>query len=1218
MAGPCLYTYKGKEYTYSEFRALMADGLARELVEKGDLDLPSVVADKAEFIASVNAKVNEGIDSNEVPAKKKDKSLLNRLYNADIPQEAKDAIKAKNLEYETFSNKVALDIADGIVADFKERFGATEWQDSAFEWAKTKQEGLPMSINGLVLGRITADFIAKENATDILSEKLEYADMAANVADTLDTMGRDFGRFNSAIKELYNMTELGVRARIKKKIDNLNEAHMNEPGFKGGKSKREKVNQAYDELKKLKEQMSSEIEKAVNEKMDEILEQLPKEKKSYAKKAVDALDKLEKDIMSGKISFASVIPPPVAVAVIKAAKLLIKGGMLASEAIEKAIDNYKKENKDADYDFDTAKPKMEEYLKNSGIDDTGKKSNPNAQANVNSAKAASKGKGKGKAPLTLEEEQLKVLNRIFPKKRAESSKKRQAIHEKIIEAFNAGALDRPEFEQKFYEKFGLVDPNTAEIKAKLDEMSKRIFDAADGGLKEREYTNMLNFLEDQKKTALMEWATTPFYANILSGYETHLNNAQFNIWTGIAQTALLFVKNPRSAAFLGYKLLSSIPDALTQGKNIIISGQKYGAEARAESLAERRADKGFGISHYYKLPGRLLSASDAIFNTPIKRMKKAELLLKIAIDYNKSLPKDQQKSRRELQADINDIMFDTTERKIQAEEQAKKDIIKLEGPNVDFTNKQIARDLKMRTFEIMETTRPEDKYLQYGIDYNAVTEEAQDFANRSLLQGKPVGTLGGVATLLETVASAFPASKFVATTFINVPLNLANMMIDKSPLGLIRMGAYEITGKRGALVSKEFAKRHNIKTDLTPDQRKEAWIKATTYSTALVGLYALTKQTYTGDDGKEHPILEVTTDGTGDYQKNREMRTSTGGEYKEYTFSIYGHQMSYKYNSILAPLLTPIGALLDYEKYRDKNPQNEKDLISKVAYGTISYMSFVGNQANLQGFRDIFGGTRGKTIDEDNWGEVIADYLEKVGSKTVRSMFVPNIAIQGNKDVKGLMDKAEKQPTEWYDYMIKDVPFVESIMNNRIDHFGRVVKSEFSLPIVGVPDKLNLEAKDPLYKMTLDHKYFPSFVANTVVFDGEDEVNLTKDQLYDVNKLRGEYVRKKLEDPTKLEGEAFQAILSAMPPEKYNMVKALEGKTYAEILDQMDDTSFKEEMNKLFKAGELDAKSKVMGIDVKKKIEEQKLKTKFSPEKIDKKILKFALKPFSSGLREGQ
>lgn len=1212
MAGPCLYTYKGKEYTYSEFRALMADGLARELVEKGDLNLPSVVADKAEFVAKVNEKVNQGIDSNEVPAKKRDKSLLNRLVNGDLSQEAKDAIKAKGLEYEQFSNKVALELADGVIADFKDRFGANEWQDAAVEWAKTKQEGIPMSVNGLVLGRVTADMISKENSTDILSEKLEYADMAADIVDIIDTNNRDFGRYLSAIREMYKMTELGVRASIKKKLSNVNDAHMDEPGFKGGKSKRELVNQAYDELKKLKESMSSEIEKAVNEKMDEILEQLPKEKKSYAKKAVDALDQLEKDILSGKVAFSSVIPPPVAVAVIKAAKLLIKGGMLASEAIEKAIDNYKKENKDSDYDFETAKPRMEEYLKNSGIDDTGKKSDPNAQANVNKAKGSSK--GKTKAPLTLEEEQMKVLNRIFPKKRIESAKKRQAVHEKIIEAFNAGALDRPEFEKKFYEKFGLVNPDAALVKAKMDEMSKRIFNAADGGLKEREYTNMLNFIEDQRKSSLMEWATTPFYANILSGYETHLNNAQFNIWTGIAQTALLSAKSPKNAAFIGYKLLSAIPDALTQGKNIIVSGQKFGAEAKAESLAERRADKGFGISHYYKMPGRLLSAGDAIFNTPIKRMKKAELLLKIANNYNDSLPKDQRKSRKEIQADINDIMFGTTERRIQAEEQAKNDIIKLEGPNVDFNDKKIARDLRMRTFEIMETTRPEDKYLQYGIDYNAVTEEAQDFANRSLLQGKPVGSLGGLATLLETSAQMFPVSKFGLTTFINVPLNLANMMIDKSPLGLVRMAAYEARGRRGVFIDKEVAKRHNIQTELTPDQRKEAWIKAATYSTALVGLYALSQQEYTDDEGKTHKILEVTTDGTGDYQKNREIHTSTGGEYKEYTFSIYGHQFSYKYNSILAPLFIPIGALSDYQKYRDKTPESEKDLLSKVAYGTMSYLDFVRNQANLQGFRDLFGDQKGKEVNEDNWSEVMGERLQRTGGKIARGLVVPNFLIQGNKDVKGLMDMAEKKPVEWYDYMIKDVPFVESIMKNRYDHFGRDVKSEFSLPIVAVPDKLNLKAKDPLYEMTLKHKYYPTFVAKKTVFDGEDEIDLTDDQMDEMNKLRGEYVRKKLEDPKKLEGETFESLLSAMPADKYNMVKALKGKTYAEILDQMDDDSFKEEMNKLFKAGELDAKSKVLGLDVPKKIEEQKLKTKFSPEKVDKKILKFALKPFSSGL----
>lgn len=1366
---------EGNEAMVAEGQAML-DEANREFqyADQKGIALPVEFTDISQYHKIGEPPVEPPITSNEVkPAgPKREKGVLGSLANrSELTDTVKKAIANKTLEYEQYSNKDALSVADGIIAQMKEEHG-DKWIDPAVDFASVKQPGIPLSINAMVLGRVVSHFQGLEKATDVMSEKLEYADMAADVAERMDDLARDFGRFNSAIQEVYNMSALAVKSRIKKKLQKLNDAKLDEK-YRDGESARQKIAKAYDEFEKVKKDFADQVDREVNKKMDEIMAQLPKEHKSYAKKAVDALDKLEKDIMSGKIAFSSVIPPPVAVAIIRTAKVLIKGGMLAHDAIKKAIDKHKAEHPKDDIDFTEAIPKFKDYLDKSGVDDgefkgkrkkrieskieEGKKAtdkrikefgrllseripseskarktksqrlhelaseidkqnggndfvstageyveiskeqdggesvsdleslvkkvendfkNPKpkkpgveitaaeealtngaklpsdytkeiskigkereaidaklqklaekqeaeeAKAKASVEKAMDKAQSKESKDAadqqsarekeiermrkgaelreeqnaravqkqldaaeerrlrreqeklekeqkileealkifdgtTVKEAEMKVLDKLFPKKRIESAKKRQAVHEKILEAYNNGALDLPEFEKQFYDKFGLVDADKAEIKSEMEKFADRIHNAADGGLKEREYTAMLNFLEDRRKQSVAEWFTTPFYANILSGYETHLNNTQFNIMSGIAQTALIAEKNPGNAKFLAMKMLSNFPAALTHGANVLMSGIKYGSKAAPESLAERRADKGPGVSHYFKLPGRMLQAADAVFNTPIKAMKRAELLLKIADNYNRSLPEEQRKNKKELQADINDIMFQTTERKAQALEQAKKDIMNLEGANVDFSNKKIARDLKLRQFEIMETSRPEDKYLQYGIDYDGVKQDAQNFANASLLQGKPVGSLGGVSTILETAAQVLPISRFAITTFVNVPLNLANMMIDKSPLGFIRA----IRGKRGIFISDEIAQKHGIKKELTADERKEAYIRAANYSAALLGVAALTGMMYTDDKGNKRRVLEVTGDGTGDYQKNKALKFSTGGEFKEYTADFMGFQFSYKYNSILAPIFTPLGAMSDFEKYKDRNPEQEKAVYAKVLYGLQSYLQFVGDQANLQGFRDLFSSESTRTsVDLNNDLEKNAEKFARSGGKILRNLLVPNFLIQANKDAKGLMEMADKKPVEWYDYTIKDVPLVESIMRNRYDHYGRDIKSEFHLPVILVPDKLNIESKDPYYKMDIDHGYDPTFVKNKVVFDGDAEIDLTPEQMDDMNRMRGEYVLKKLQSTEKLK----------------------DGKTYMELLDGLSKKDYAEEKNRLFKDGELYAKSKILGLDVEK------------------------------------
>lgn len=1073
----------------------------------------------------VEAKASES--AAKVGGKLRDKSFITRMAKeSSAPEGVKAEIEKKGLQYARFSNDAAQNIADTVIDDFKKEYGEDGWHEAAINFASEKKEDIPLSINAGILGRVVGDFIDREKASETPEDKLHYAERAADVTNMMDIKARDFGRFGSMLTKVYEMTPLGIEARIKKKITVINDEKLDKSS-KGNKSDRQKIKEVYDELEKLKGDIDNNIKVGIDKAIED---KTQTERRKKADKAIAALSNIRKKIKAN--SYSSAIPPDLIEFGIYAIEQAIDKGTSIVDAIEIGI-NKIKENYKEKWNEEKFRKDMLDGFKEEGI-----------ETEETSEKII---------------DQEKVLDKIFPKKRIESAVKRKKLHEKILEAYNAMALDYDKFEKLFYDKFGLADVDNGEVKEFLAKKAERIHNAADGGLKEREYTDMLNFLEDRKRQSRLEWVTTPFYANILSGYETHINNAVFNAWSTVAQTALLAEKNPIHARYLAWKMLEAIPQALIEGGNIIKTGQKFGENARPESLAERRADKGAGISHYYKMPGRLLKAGDAIFNTPIKAMKRAELLTEIADNYNESLPKDQRLSKDEIHASVNDIMFNTTERKAEAYSQAVKDIQKLEGKDVDLSDPKIQKDIKLRQFEIMENSRVPDKYVDMNIDKESVAEEAQDFANRSLLQGKPIGTLGFFSTALHNIGDGLPLTKFALTTFVDVPLNLANMMIDRSPLAFARIGMSKLTGRRGYFVGDEYAERNNIKRELTSGEKKEAMYRAMNYTAALVGAAGLAYTYYTDKNGKRRPILDITADGTGDYRKNRAMEEANG--YKEYTADFMGYKFNYKYNSILSPILTSIGAVKDYEKYIDKTPEKERQLVDRVAYGLKKHLMFTGDQANLQGWRDMFGTTPGKAIDEENWNEQIRDWGAKAGGKTLRNMLVPNFAMQANKDIKGLFDMAEKDPSGAMGYVLKDVPFAESILDNKLDQLGREVKSQAHLPIMLVPDKLNMSASDPIYKMFLNHKYFPRFETNRVVFNGEDDITLPQSQMYELNKIRGKYVSKIL-----------------------NSTDEIKGETYKEFLDRLDDKDFAEKMNGLFKEGTNKAKSELMGFDVEKKI----------------------------------
>ena len=715
----------------------------------------------------------------------------------------------------------------------------------------------------------------------------------------------------------------------------------------------------------------------------------------------------------------------------------------------------------------------------------------------------------------LKSREKAILNKMFPDtaQRLINPSKRKGVHERIIEAINAGALDDVEFAKKFYEKFGLVDEVSPEVNAKLKEFAERIYNAPDGFMKSREYGAMLDYIANKRK----EYLIMPiFYANILSSYETHIRNTQFNIPTAtIAQMTMLAEK-----AFL-----NGNPKDFVQFYKIFLGGYERGAReagailkqgfngpydpVEARPVLDRMAMGGWkNILRWHKYPGRALRAADVLNTIPLSEVKQYELVLNEARARNMELPAEQQKSPSQITQEVNEIMGYTSERMEAAVKQAEGEMKRVYGENVNLADKksQAYKDYKRRVFEIMEQSRPE-----------AIKEQAIQWSKRALLTNKPEGSMGAVAEALTNLGQKVVPVKFLVP-FVNVPLNIVNAFIDKGPFGYIRA----TRGKRGLFMPKE------LEVEMTPDQIQEAYIKATNYTTAIIGIAALTQMKYTDEDGNERPLLQVTGALTGDYKKNDTLKK--GANLEPYTIYFMGERVfSYKYTP-WAPAFAPVGYWRDYEEYGD-----DKSITSKIGSTFMSYISFVNDQAAMKGLNEAL-----TAVADGGTGRVDPEYVKKLFAKNVKALLVPNIVSAANNDVRGMFDMNDKRAIEWWQYVVKDVPWAEEILRNKIDHLGRPVKDVFDVPVMDIPfTDIVEQTNDKYYRLFVSKKYFPTFYTQKNItrmkeVDGQltaVEDKMTKTELDKLNEIRGKYVEKALSDPeiweniARLDNEEFKEVM---------------------------------------------------------------------------------------------
>jgi hypothetical protein len=338
--------------------------------------------------------------------------------------------------------------------------------------------------------------------------------------------------------------------------------------------------------------------------------------------------------------------------------------------------------------------------------------------------------------------------------------------------------------------------------------------------------------------------------------------------------------------------------------------------------------------------------------------------------------------------------------------------------------------------------------------------------------------------------------KFIVP-FTRIIANVTNTAIDYIPIaGYFRAakGSRGFAGFKG----NRFAGTKYKK--LTTEQRLDIATKSTIGLAAQVSLFFLTQQ----DEDGNSPI-QISANGTGNYEKNKELMESG---WQPYSIKIGDRWVSYQFTPLFLAV-APVGFLRDTEKYNPERLQ-DKGFWDKYAYSTFklvsvfSDMSFVSSVANLM--------TAMTTPHEDGF----VKYVEKLNESTIKSFIKPNLYTQLAKEYMDFMDIPAKETTGVVGALLKDVPIARDSYNNSVNSLG--------LPVIPSTDIfIKQDKKYDIYDFVAENELWIGKPAqkskSSQIWDSKNSVfrPMDDDEYYSFIVKRGEYIREGILD-TKYEG----------------------------------------------------------------------------------------------------
>lgn len=552
----------------------------------------------------------------------------------------------------------------------------------------------------------------------------------------------------------------------------------------------------------------------------------------------------------------------------------------------------------------------------------------------------------------------------------------------------------------------LPDLSVADV-ANLRQLARVVQKAPEGFQKDAAVGELMKAQARIKGVNKLELAGSLWYASILSALKTHginifANTAQLGVESTVSTTHRL-LRGQGRYALNGYQGLGKglargareAASVLTTGREVATTPGKYDIPGSLEWV--ELAGGKYNPYTYLKYVPRALRAMDVLFSTGLKEMRAYELATAEALaDQKSGVPTP------DVWAAVAEKLYNSRARIADAEAQAK-------GEGLS------GNDYRRRVFEIAEQSRPAE-----------LVNESREYGTRAVFNGTPEGLAAtiahGVQQIAENVSIGGVKPVKVIVPFTRVISNVANAVMDYTPIGAARAAnslvraKYNGTDLGGAhLTAKEDSPRQR---QINGEERERLLVKATLGAGVMAALYALSHD----KDEEGNPTLEITGNGTGDVQKDAQLKASEG--WMPQSIKYQGRYYSFA-NTPLALAMGFVGNVNDGEKYRKEFLHNDDAALDNVSKAAFQTMVSIGDITAVRGPRDFLQATR--TPD------AFQAYLKRMAASTAASAFpLSNLA----QETFGRFYDHRKEAHTLGEAMQRNIPGARNGLNDAIDVLG--------------------------------------------------------------------------------------------------------------------------------------------------------------------------------------
>lgn len=1108
------------EYAEDQYGAYLEDQYGEDSNKNRETKEAEEVPPREEQKEKVKeSKVDIDSKQQESSKERVNRVIKNAIERSSLPKEVKEKLSKKitgNVLTVKQTKKVAKSFLDEFDGNSLEAFEAAQNSDL--------EEVFKTAIAIETIARLKNEHAKLEGNPEAQTRISEIQANIINIIEDLQQKSTDRGRAINILKDLYEdvtpeALEISVKKSTKKYNDTQKETYnidsINEKDI-------EDITKAVlesDEIKKLKEEIQKLKEK--NAKLEKNQDGLKKERakikqhKKNIKKIKEEFKNSPKDLFN-----ATIIPGLTAKGVkyaLDLSKEYIAIGVTSSKALAKKLHaDFKELGKDllvSDLEklAEEAIQKDVDAKEKKELDKGLKKLKETARSleasidklfeeivlgktDINTIEAAMKDIGmsesEAKSMAKKIEKRLskklktsiedKVKNKLSDAKKLKTKKARKArnIADKTILAMKSGASINEVLSTEFDKSFGILDLDNESFTNELRKHITKITNSPTGSrMREKAESKMLDFIKSQRNIHYGNALNSFIYANILSGYNTHINNIGY----GAELVAKEFIKN----TFLGVadraywesnkRMWNSMMEAWNIATDVFESGLegdvKYETTTKTKNKYQKRNDlQRVPILGKLNSVLRALAAEDEFFTKLLQEGKLTKLLYEGAVQEEISKNgKISKTKRKDILKDLNKERYD--EKKLQEiNDSANIEVTKANGLSEplmvkdndgDMVLNEAHKGLKNSKELVRDYNIRKGELIHEMIDANGENvESAYEYAKQEILSGQPTGSAAIIyRALANSPIFGSPVMQLLAIPFVKVPINSAKRVMDYTPIAGSIWHTAKLIGNvskgetsnstLGLLLNDSYLDKLGVEKELTKDRKAQIINRQIT---AFLSSAALLSAIYTtsDDDDEINPIFDITGDlgvsGLSGYSAYKREMTLKNAEAKlPNTIYIGGEPLaSYLYTPYVG-IFSFIGGVRDIDRGDSKDTPDS--MMMKAMLSSARSTDVVLEQSALASMREIFDMVS-KSFEKAKKGEYESSSEEfaKFFMKKAKMLIPASGALnQLNDDVKAVMDKPASEITKLYEYAYRGIPFADETLETREDFFGYDIKRNVNL-----------------------------------------------------------------------------------------------------------------------------------------------------------------------------